>query len=120
MTSPATPPLERTLYRIATRTDWAAAEARGSYLGAAHDARDGFIHLSAPGQVEGTLAVHYPDRADLVLLEIDAEAIGATVKFEPSRKGELFPHLYGALPVAAVRRVLDIPAEGPALRGSSA
>lgn len=120
MTSPATPLEERTLYRIATRADWAAAEACGVYRGAAHDARDGFIHLSARGQVEGTLATHYTDRSGLVLLEIDAAAVGGAVRFEPSRRGELFPHLYGALPIGAVRRVRDIPVDGPALSGSGA
>lgn len=97
------------LYRIATRDDWRAAQACGVYIGQAHDMRDGFIHLSQRAQVEGTLEVHYPHREGLVLLEIDTDAIAADLRFEPSRRGELFPHLYAPLPVRAVRRVTDIP-----------
>lgn len=67
--------------------------------------RDGFIHFSSAEQVAETAARHYAGQSDLVLIWVDAEALGAALRWEPSRGGALFPHLYGALPVAAVTRV---------------
>ena len=104
------------LYRISSREDWLAAEREGAFRGAAHDLRDGFLHLSAPHQVAGTLATHYAGTAGLVLLTVDGVALAAshTLKWEPSRGGELFPHLYASLPVALVTRVspLSLDASG--------
>ena len=91
------------VYRILTTDEWARFQSAGVYEGAALDRRDGFIHLSAEDQVEGTLAAHYPARAGVVLVEIDAAALGAALRWEPSRAGALFPHLYATLPLAAVR-----------------
>jgi uncharacterized protein (DUF952 family) len=98
-------------YRISSEEEWRAARSDGMFRGAAHDLRDGFVHLSAPHQVEGTLAAHYAGAPDLVLLAIDGAALDAagSVKWEPSRGGELFPHLHGALPVALVTRVIPLP-----------
>lgn len=95
------------LYRIASEDEWRAAENDGVYRGAAHDLRDGFVHLSAPAQVEGTLAAHYPGVRGLLLLTIDGDRLAArdSLKWEPSRGGELFPHLYEPLPVALVTNV---------------
>ena len=90
-------------YRILTAEEWARFEAAGWFEGAALDRRDGFIHLSAEDQVEGTLAAHFPDRAGLVLVEIDAAVLGAALRWEASRDGAQFPHLYATLPLAAVR-----------------
>jgi len=92
--------------------EWDAACALGVYDGAEHDRRDGFLHLSAAGQVAGTLAAHYAGRTDLVLAEIDAGALGGALVWEPSRGGALFPHLYGTLPVAAVLGVVPVPLDG--------
>ncbi len=120
MTASDVPNPERFVYRIATRSDWTQAQARGSYAGQAHDARDGFLHLSTRAQVAGTLDAHYPERAGLVLLEIEVSQIAAQLRFEPSRRGELFPHLYGALPVTAVHAVRPIPAQGAPTPGPTA
>jgi uncharacterized protein (DUF952 family) len=99
------------LYRITTADEWRVAARDAVFRGAAHDQRDGFVHLSAAHQVEGTLAVHYAGARDLVLLTIDADRLGSshTVKWEPSRGGELFPHLYGTLPAALVTKVSPLP-----------
>ena len=99
------------LYRIVPEPEWLAAKTEGVYRGSSHDVRDGFIHLSAAHQVRGTLAAHYPGRTDLVLLTIDADAIvseSGKLVWEPSRAGELFPHLYGVLPVTAVQTVVQL------------
>jgi uncharacterized protein (DUF952 family) len=95
------------LYRIAHEDEWRSAKNVGVYRGAAHDLRDGFVHLSAPVQVEGTLAAHYAGIGGLLLLTIDGDRLAArhSLKWEPSRGGELFPHLYEPLPVALVTNV---------------
>lgn len=90
------------LFRILEADAWTAAHASGSYAGAAHDLADGFLHLSMAHQVAGTLRAHYPGRAGLVLLRIATDRLPAAPVFEPSRAGELFPHLYAPLPVSAV------------------
>jgi len=99
-----------TIYRILGRGDWEAFRASGSFRGTAHDVRDGFIHFSAEHQVAGTAAKHYANQQDLVLLHVDTERLAqAELKWERSRGGELFPHLYGALPLGAVARVEAFP-----------
>ncbi len=96
------------VFKICGRDEWRLAEAAGVYSGNADDARDGFIHLSAAGQVAGTLARHYAGRDDLLLVRVDAGALGEALRWEPSRGGALFPHLYGSLPMAAVVDVAPI------------
>ena len=90
------------IYKICSSAEWSAALAAGSYTGSADDARDGFIHLSTAAQLEATAAKYFAGRADLVLLEVDATQLGAQLRLEPSRGGDLFPHLYGVLPLHAV------------------
>lgn len=93
------------LYKICTRTEWSAAESDGAFTGSAVDRADGFIHLSARDQVEETARRHFAGQTDLVLVEIDGEKLGEALRWEPSRGGALFPHVYGVLPVAAAMRV---------------
>ena len=104
------------LYRIVTEEEWRIAERDGVFRGAPHDLSDGFVHLSAPPQVEGTLAVHYAGVRGLVLLAIDGDRLAAqhALRWEPSRGGELIPHLYEPLPVALVTGVspLSVDATG--------
>jgi uncharacterized protein (DUF952 family) len=90
------------IYKICSRAEWSAALAAGSYTGSADDARDGFIHFSTAAQLEATAAKYFAGRDDLVLLEVDATQLGSQLRFEPSRGGDLFPHLYDALPLLAV------------------
>ncbi|HZP09323.1 DUF952 domain-containing protein [Methyloceanibacter sp.] len=89
--------MDGTVYKVMTRADLAEAKAKGRFDGSADDLRDGFIHLSAADQLEGTLAKHFAGREDLVLLAMDSERLGERLQWEPSRGGALFPHLYGPL-----------------------
>lgn len=81
----------------------------GSYGGSSQDQADGFIHFSGQAQLVESVAKHRAGQGGLVLLTVDAEALGDALKWEPSRGGLLFPHLYGSLPVAAVRQNDDLP-----------
>ena len=98
-----------TIYKICTASEWRAAERAGVYRGSAVDHRDGFIHLSTAEQAAETAAKHFAGERDLVLVAVDAAALGAALKWEPSRGGALFPHLYGELALSAVRRVDPLP-----------
>jgi len=89
------------IYKVAPADDWRAAREAGAYHGSADDARDGFIHFSTAAQLPGTLAKHFSGRAGLVLIAVDARALGGKLAWEPSRGGNLFPHLYAPLPVEA-------------------
>lgn len=97
------------IYRALSKAEWAAAEAAGVYHGHEHDLRDGFLHFSTGAQLGETLARHYAGREGLVLLEVDPGALGGLLKWEPSRGGDLFPHLYAGLTPAMVRRVIPAP-----------
>ena len=97
------------IYRIISRDDWQAAKTAGIFAGTAHDLRDGFIHFSTAAQVAETAAKHYAGRQELLLLHLDTAALTAPLKWEPSRGGTLFPHLYGVLPVSAVHRIEPLP-----------
>jgi len=100
-----------TIYKICSRTEWGAAEAQGAFRGSAVDLRDGFIHFSAAAQLAETAAKHFAGQKDLMLIAVDAEPLGSALKWERSRNDELFPHLHGGLPLAAVRWVLPLPDE---------
>jgi uncharacterized protein (DUF952 family) len=94
---------DKTVYKICAASDWGAAQAAGLLDGSPDDKRDGFIHLSAKDQVMGTLEKHFRDRTDLVILAVDTGRLPAgALKWEASRDGALFPHLYGKLPISAV------------------
>jgi uncharacterized protein (DUF952 family) len=100
-----------TIYKICERTAWQEAESTGLYRGSAVDHRDGFIHFSTAAQVEETAAKHFAGQTDLMLVAVESAALGAALKWEASRGGASFPHLYGALPVAAVRWARVLPDE---------
>ena len=91
-----------TIHKILSSDDWRQAERDNVYRGSADDARDGFIHFSTAEQTPGTYEKYFADKPNLTLVAIDAEALGETLKWEPSRGGDLFPHLYGDLPLSAV------------------
>jgi uncharacterized protein (DUF952 family) len=95
----------RCIYNLCRQSDWDAALALGEYRGSADDRRDGFIHFSTAAQVAESAARHRAGVADLLLLTVEAAALGPALRWEASRGGQVFPHLYVALPVAAVRRV---------------
>jgi uncharacterized protein (DUF952 family) len=97
------------VFKIVDRASWEALPAGAPFAGAAIDARDGFIHLSSAAQVRETAARHFAGQSDLLLVAVDAAALGEALRWERSRGGALFPHLYGPLPRHAVRWVADLP-----------
>ena len=101
--------LPATIYKICGTALWREAERAGVFGCAPVDLADGYIHFSTAGQVPETAARHFAGMADLLLVAVDAEALGATLRYEPSRGGALFPHLYGTLPLSAVRWVRPLP-----------
>jgi uncharacterized protein (DUF952 family) len=98
-----------TIYKICDAVLWREAERAGVFDGAPVDHADGYIHFSTAGQVAETAARHFAGQADLVLVAVNAEALGAALRYEPSRGGAMFPHLYGKLPLSAVRWVKPLP-----------
>ncbi|MBK5924099.1 hypothetical protein CCR90_10015 [Rhodovulum sulfidophilum] len=88
------------IYKIFRRAEWDALRERGASRGAPVDLADGFIHLSTAGQVAGTAEKHFAGESDLVLVAVEADRLGADLKWEPSRGGALFPHLYRELRLA--------------------
>jgi uncharacterized protein (DUF952 family) len=99
------------LYKICPSSLWREAEGAGVFRGSEHDVRDGFIHFSTAEQVAETAAKHFADQDDLKLLTVDASRLGDALRWEPSRGGALFPHLYGELALNAVTKVVDLPLE---------
>lgn len=97
------------IYKICPQVLWRQAERDGVFRGAPVDERDGFIHFSTAAQVAETAARHFAGADDLLLIAVDADTLGPELRFEPSRGGDLFPHLYGELPLSAVRGVMPLP-----------
>lgn len=97
------------IYHLARRKDWGAAAAEGVYSGTADDARDGFIHFSTADQVAESAARHRRGEEDLLLVAVDGDSLGAALRWETSRGGALFPHLYSALPYTAVLWTKPLP-----------
>lgn len=90
------------LYKIVTAALWQEATTSGVFHGAGIDLKDGFIHFSTEAQVKQTAALHFAGQSGLVLVAVDGAALGDKLLFEPSRGGDLFPHLYADLPLSAV------------------
>ena len=90
------------VYKVLSEAAFEQAWAEGHFHGSADDARDGFIHLSDGSQLAGTLATHFAGQEGLVLVALDPARLGAALKWEPSRGGALFPHLYAPLDLAAM------------------
>jgi uncharacterized protein (DUF952 family) len=99
--------MAQTIYKILDAAEWADAEVQGRYDGSEVDRRDDFIHFSTAVQVPETARRHFAGRENLVVVAVNADALDA-LKWEPSRGGELFPHLYGPLPVSAARWVKPV------------
>jgi uncharacterized protein (DUF952 family) len=102
------------IYKIAALAAWDHAMQSGHYAGSADDIRDGFIHLSAQHQLRGTLENHFKHKDGLLLVAFEENKLGPTLRWEQSRGGELFPHLYGDLPAshALWQRPLMLGADG--------
>ena len=102
------------IYKLLARDAWDAAVEGGVFNGSAVDLADGYIHFSTADQAQETARLHFAGQADLVVLVVAAEALGDGLKWEPSRGGQLFPHLYGVLPTSKVDAVrpLSLGADG--------
>ncbi len=98
-----------TIYKICPAADWEAATRTGIFQGSPVDLRDGYIHLSTAEQIAETAARHFAGQNDLVLVAVDAAVLGDKLKWEPSRGGALFPHLYADLPVNAALWIKPLP-----------
>jgi uncharacterized protein (DUF952 family) len=90
------------IYKILLPAQWDGFTAAGEFDGSPDDHRDGFIHFSVRAQLPGTAARYFADQPELVLAAVEAEPLGAALRFEPGGTGELFPHLYATLPLDAV------------------
>jgi len=90
------------IYKITPREAWLSAKAEGVFKGAPVDLADGYIHFSTAQQARETAAKHFANQDDLLLVAIDTDALGEELKWEPSRGGALFPHLYAPLLMSAV------------------
>lgn len=97
------------IYKIVDRAAWQAAMAEGVFHGSADDVRDGFIHFSTGVQAPTTARKHFPGRDDLVLVAFDAQSFGPELRWEVSRGGDRFPHLYAPLKTALAIWVKDLP-----------
>jgi len=97
------------IYKILTRSEWHAAQQAGQFDGSAVDLADGYIHFSTAAQAAETARKHFSGQADLVVLTLEAEALGEHLKWEPSRGGDLFPHLYVPLELDRVIAVSEAP-----------
>lgn len=94
-----------TIYKICPSALWRESERAGVFAGSPVDRQDGFIHFSTAAQLAETAAKHFSAQDDLVLVAVESDGLGDALKWEPSRGGDLFPHLYASLPVAAARAV---------------
>ena len=95
-------PQPTTAYKVLTQAEMDALEADGSFAGAPVDLSDGYIHLSSAAQLTETVDKHFADGHDLHVVAVDLDSLGEAVRWEPSRGGQLFPHIYAALPLSAV------------------
>ena len=107
------------IYKILSLGEWDAARAAGRFTGSAADLADGYIHFSAAGQARETAAKYFLGQADMVLLTVEAEPLGEALKWEASRGGALFPHLYRPLEIAEVSadRPLTLDVDGVPILG---
>jgi uncharacterized protein (DUF952 family) len=97
------------IYKILPRGEWDAALARRRFDGSAIDRQDGFIHFSTADQAQETARRHFAGQEDLVVLAVEADDLGSALRWEVSRGGALFPHLYAPLETALVRAVTEAP-----------
>ncbi len=99
------------IYKIFHASEWAQMQADGTTQGAPVDLTDGFIHFSTAAQAAETAAKHFAGQTDLILLAVDADALGDALKWEVSRGGALFPHLFRNLVLKDVLWSKTLPLE---------
>ncbi|MER2535353.1 MAG: DUF952 domain-containing protein [Rhizobiaceae bacterium] len=101
--------MTQTIYKICPAALWREAERKGRFDGASVDLADGYIHFSTASQLRETAAKHFAGQAGLLLISVDAGKLGAALRWEPSRGGALFPHLYAPLDLSAVIAAVPLP-----------
>ena len=94
--------MERVIFKVCDQTEWSEAKQAGRYAGAPVDLTDGYIHFSTAGQLAETLAKHFAGKDNLVLVAVNTQNLGSNLRWEPSRGGALFPHLYEDLTMSHV------------------
>jgi uncharacterized protein (DUF952 family) len=97
------------IFKVVSAQEWSVATKQGEFLGAAIDLTDGYIHFSTADQLRETVEKHFAGQADLLLVGVDANRLGDELKWEPSRGGALFPHLYAPLSMESVVMAADMP-----------
>ena len=100
---------DRIIYKVLRQSEWDKLQRDGYFNGSAHDKRDGFIHMSTRAQLQGTLDKHYTQGDVVILAAIRASDIKSPIKWEVSRGGAEFPHIYGELPLNAVEQHWVLP-----------
>ena len=111
------------IYKLLSRAEWQTAQAAGAFTGSAVDLSDGYIHFSTSAQAQETARRYFSGQSDLMVLAIETDDLSADLQvslvWEPSRGGDLFPHLYRPLPVQAVlsARAVDLDGEGVPMMG---
>jgi uncharacterized protein (DUF952 family) len=101
--------MTRMIYHMCTAEAWQEAICAGSYHGTADDLRDGFLHFSTAEQIAESARRHRAGQAGLVLIAVESARLGTRLKWEPSRGGQLFPHLYGPLDPGEAASVRPLP-----------
>lgn len=97
------------IFKFCHPLEWEAAQAGQIFYGSEKDKKDGFLHFSISSQIAGTLTKHYANAGNLVLIAVDSEKLGDELKWEPSREGEVFPHLYGPLHLNRIDWAVSVP-----------
>lgn len=97
------------IYKICPETLWREAEANGSFAGAPVDLADGYIHFSTATQARETATKHFAGQSGLLLIAVDDGKLGPALRYEPSRGGALFPHLYAPLDPRSARWIAPLP-----------
>ena len=97
------------IFKIVSAQQWSVATEQGEFLGAAIDLTDGYIHFSTAEQLRETVEKHFAGQSDLLLVSVDADSLGDELKWEPSRGGALFPHLYAPLSIESVVMSTEMP-----------
>lgn len=97
------------IYKVCSHSAWQSAEQAGQFDGAEIDLQDGFIHFSTGPQLKETVAKHFAGQTDLVLVAVDDQRLGDDLKWEVSRGGAEFPHLYASLDVSVLKCVQKLP-----------
>ena len=97
------------IYKLLSAKEWQAAKAAGKYAGSGVDLADGFVHFSTAEQVVETAARHFAGQHSLAMLTVDADELGEALRWEASRGGDLFPHLYAPLNLSAVVAAVELP-----------